>query len=462
MCSVVSFMFGRACTTQQRRAHESISIAVVRIAGKIVAVHCSGLCRKLVCLAPTVVTMAGGEAVPLCAPLARPTFSFSGAGLAVGGDSQVGQAGGSEFAYAAALSAAGCPASVAKDSPLGLLYTAAHHYCVELLAPPPKRGRCNEKTNVLAVNLRRLQAELSQHSGFVPPWPRDQRVGVAWQAYREWYDSHKRTNKGAATAEMTQAEFASESDAVISNWLLLAEVGTAVCESRAPGRMPQHRSDKEAVRHPAPQFVAGSSFNGTAPAVKAPGIFVSWCLGVQENTGQLRSSRVGGGEMRTFHAIEYQCYVQLRELLASANSYVSELGAKICAGSWVMALESEQGPGSSPPWHVNLHWLVCALSLGGGSPETEAGCLTVSPADLVFLGKEPQHLSLMRGSRRCDLIAGIGAMYYLLCDKRGGLVPNGPHTSCEDVMPCAFIPAVSRALPCRFGQRTCNLSAASE
>ena len=65
----------------------------------------------------------------------------------------------------------------------------------------------------------------------------------------------------------------------------------------------------------------------------------------------------------------------------------------------------------------------------------QAAWMTVDPADLVFNDTKPQYLSLMRGGRRgAGFTGGVGAMYYLLSDKRGGIFKQGSHTPFEDAL----------------------------
>ena len=259
---------------------------------------------------------------------------------------------------------------------------------------------------------------------------------------------HKHINKTTAKVEKPRSEFGQAGGAVISNWLLLGEVAKVVYEARTPGRKLQNRTVKVELRHLAPAPAAQDRFDGTAPSVKAQGCFVTLFVDVKTDMEHLLGQLLKSGRSREGLAIELRNSVAHQEVFACAITFVERIVAKTSAGSWALALEIGTSSASRRPGLVHLHIFFCAQSVEDDTLQKKSEWLKVDPADLVFLGTKPQHFSLMRGSRRCGFSAGVGAMYYLLSDKRGGIFQHGSHTPFEDDARCLRLAVVSLALPC--------------
>ena len=338
------------------------------------------------------------------------------------------------------------PAGVDKASPRGLLYSAAYHNGVELLVPAPKRARIIQKQSGLSVYMRRLQEQPEADAGFTRPWPRWQRVQAAHKEFLEWYSMHKQISKGDSQKEVPRREFARESDAIIANWLLLHIVAQEVYEARGPGRNLHHRKVQPQLRHLLPPPEKRDRFDGSAPSVKAQGIFVTWFVDAPTAVKPVLDA-LANGKAREFLAEQLRFSMPHRDLFASAVSFVERIVAKISANSWAVALEMGTSSSVRRPSQVHLHFFCCAQSVEDDTMTKQACWMTLDPADLVFNDTKPQYLSLMKGGRRgAGFNGGVGAMYYLLSNKRGGIFKQGSHTPFEDVVSLSCLPFSSCAV----------------
>lgn len=327
------------------------------------------------------------------------------------------------------------PDGVDKASPRGLLYSAAYYNGIERLLPAPKRARLAVKQPGLSVYMRRLQAHPEEDCGFSRTWPRWQCMEAAHKEFLEWHSMHKQISKRESQQEIPRGEFAKESDAIIANWLFLSTVAKEVYERRGPGRNLHHRNVKADLRHLLPPPEKRDRFDGSAPSVKAQGIFVTWFVDVKTDMKPVLESLSKRQGCREVLAEELQASIAHRDLFESAVSFAERVVAKISARSWAVALEIGTSSSVRRPSQVHLHFFCCAQSVEDDTMTKQAAWMTVDPADLVFNDTKPQYLSLMRGGRRgAGFTGGVGAMYYLLSDKRGGIFKQGSHTPFEDAL----------------------------